>query len=285
MQEFRLGCAVWSYRGWLGGFYPAGSAAKDFLKLYGDRLHAVEGNTTFYAVPSAETVQRWREQTPEEFRFCLKFPKAVTHEGLLMPRLAEAQAFMERVKPLGDRLSCIFAQLPPSYSPSQYGDLKNFLQTVTQAAIPIGVEVRHPQWFAEPHLSQLDTLLSHHNVTKVLLDTRPIYNCPDNPQAQSQRRKPNLPLYPTVTNHQAIVRFISHPNPIYNEQYLQEWLAQIQQWWSAGKSIQFFVHCPVEDHSPHTAKYFQEQLQAASLQIPPLPWQTLTPEPQQLSLF
>lgn len=285
MQEFRLGCAVWSYRGWLGGFYPAGSVARDFLRLYGDRLHAVEGNTTFYSVPSIDTVARWREQTPAEFRFCLKFPRTVTHEGLLTPKLSEAKAFIERVKPLGDRLSCIFAQLPPHYSPGQLADLENFLQTLAPCQIPLGVEVRHPHWFTEPHRSNLDNLLSQHSITKILLDTRPIYNCSDNPQAQSKRRKPNLPVYPSITSHQAIVRFISHPNPEYNQKYLQEWLTQIQQWWATGKSIHFFVHCPIEDHSPHNAKLFQAQLEAAKIPIPKLPWQNLAPEPQQLSLF
>ena len=127
MGNFRLGCAVWSFRGWLGDFYPTGSQSNIFLKLYGDRLKAVEGNTTFYSVPSEETVKRWRDQTPEDFRFCLKFPQTVTHQGLLCPQLAQAEAFVERVKPLGDRLGCIFAQLPPSYSPNQFSDLKNFL--------------------------------------------------------------------------------------------------------------------------------------------------------------
>ncbi|MGA1475539.1 MAG: DUF72 domain-containing protein, partial [Prochlorothrix sp.] len=61
---FYLGCAVWAYRPWVGEFYPPQSQSRDFLSLYGDRLTAVEGNTTFYSVPDAGTVQRWVEQTP-----------------------------------------------------------------------------------------------------------------------------------------------------------------------------------------------------------------------------
>lgn len=285
MQEFRLGCAVWSYRGWLGDFYPSGAVAKDLLRLYGDRLTAVEGNTTFYAVPPGETVQRWREQTPREFRFCLKFPQTVTHQGLLMPRLTDAWAFIERVQPLGDRLGCIFAQLPPNYAPNHYEDLRQFLQELRSCPIQIGIEVRNSHWFEPAPKAQLNQLLTTHNITKVLLDTRPIYNCPDDPQARSQRKKPRLPLHPELTNHLAIVRFISHPNPQYNETYLNEWTQHIQEWWTDHKNIYFFVHCPTEEHSPRTAKYFQEKLENTGISIPPLPWQALPPEPQQLTLF
>ncbi|OKH12737.1 hypothetical protein NIES208_15755 [[Limnothrix rosea] IAM M-220] len=285
MAEFRIGCAVWSYRGWLGNFFPAGSSAQDLLRLYGDRLRTVEGNTTFYAVPSEVTVNRWRIQTPKDFRFCLKFPRTVTHQGLLVPQLSAAQEFMDRVAPLGDRLGCIFAQLPPSYSPAQFDDLKNFFQALTNTGIQLALEVRHLDWFKEPHSLALATWLESQNITKVLLDTRPIYNCPDNPQAKSQRKKPNVPLQQISTSQQAIVRFISHPNFDYSEPYLSAWVEQIAQWLSDNKEIYFFVHCPIEDHSPAIAKKFQQKLEQAQLPVPSLPWQDLPSEPQQLSLF
>ena len=40
----------------------------------------------------------------------------------------------------------------------------------------------------------LDDLLTKLNIARVLLDTRPIYNCPDDPQALSNRQKPKVPL-------------------------------------------------------------------------------------------
>lgn len=74
MDQFWLGCAVWSYKGWVGDFYPTGSRPRDFLSLYSERLNAVEGNTTFYAVPDEKTVHKWVSQTPAIFKFCPKFP-------------------------------------------------------------------------------------------------------------------------------------------------------------------------------------------------------------------
>ncbi|NEQ55712.1 MAG: DUF72 domain-containing protein, partial [Leptolyngbya sp. SIO3F4] len=63
MVNFRIGCAVWAYKDWLGDFYPTGSRTSDFLWLYGQRMTCVEGNTTFYSIPSPEIVQRWASNT------------------------------------------------------------------------------------------------------------------------------------------------------------------------------------------------------------------------------
>ncbi|WP_345343292.1 DUF72 domain-containing protein [Candidatus Villigracilis affinis] len=64
-----LGCPVWSFKGWVGNFYPKGTKSTDFLREYARRLTTIEGNTTFYAVPAPKTIEAWAEQTPETFRF------------------------------------------------------------------------------------------------------------------------------------------------------------------------------------------------------------------------
>src|SRR2546421_206988 len=66
MRPFYIGCAVWAYKEWLGDLFPSGSKSTDFLALYSRRLTTVEGNTSFYAVPNSEVVQRWAAETPEE---------------------------------------------------------------------------------------------------------------------------------------------------------------------------------------------------------------------------
>ena len=113
VQDFYLGCAIWAYKGWLGDFFPPGSVASHFLKLYAQRLTTVEVNATFYSTPTPETVGRWAEQTPEHFQFCPKFPRTVTHAGPLQPHTNEAMDFIQLMQGLGPRLGPIFAQLPP----------------------------------------------------------------------------------------------------------------------------------------------------------------------------
>ncbi|MBD2020543.1 DUF72 domain-containing protein, partial [Leptolyngbya sp. FACHB-36] len=96
-MNLRIGCAVWAYKGWLGDLFPTGSRPSEFLHLYSRRFTTVEGNTTFYSVPDAETVKRWAAETPAGFEFCLKLPKALTHGGLLGPQISGALRFIEQM--------------------------------------------------------------------------------------------------------------------------------------------------------------------------------------------
>ncbi|WP_416670399.1 DUF72 domain-containing protein [Egbenema bharatensis] len=283
-MNFRLGCAVWAYKEWVGQFFPVGSQTRDFLRLYSRRLTTVEGNTTFYSVPDAETIHRWASETPDGFQFCLKLPRSITHAGLLAATLPETLAFLQHVAGLGDRLGPCFAQLPPSYSPAQIGDLMHFLQAYPTQEFPLALEVRHPDWFQEPYASQLTDRLAELGIGRVLLDTRPIYDCPDDPQLYSERRKPQVPLQPTITAPFTLIRYISHPDLAFNQPYLQEWVDRVQQWLLQGTQVYFFVHCPIERYSPLTARSFQQLLDQQGVPVPPLPWNAIE-QPQQLSLF
>lgn len=283
-----LGCAVWSYKGWVGNFYPAKTKPSQFLRLYSEKFATVEGNTTFYAIPQPKTVAKWVEQTSPEFHFCPKFPKEVTHQGLLEQNITIAKNFLRIIQGLGSRAGIVFAQLPPSYSPHYFADLQQFLVTCSEMDLALGVEVRHPEWFQEDHAHRLNQMLNELNTTRVLLDTRPIYNSPDDPQVNSSRRKPNLPLQPAVTNDCALVRFISHPERKYNEIYLHEWANQVDNWVKQGKTVYFFVHCPLEERSPKTAAYFQDLLQKrglATIRTTKTSSNQQTATPTQLSLF
>lgn len=283
-DNFYLGCAIWAYKGWLGDFYPQGSSSSRLLQLYAERLTTVEVNATFYSTPSAETVSRWAEQTPESFRFCPKFPRTVSHAGLLQPHIDEAIDFIQLMQGLGPRLGPLFVQLPPSYGPQQFPDLATFLTEINSSNVSLALEVRHSQWFQPPHADKLNDLLTSLQVGRVLLDSRPIYQGPDNPQLNSQRRKPKLPLQPATTAPFTVVRYISHPQRELNDVFLGNWVNILQTWLRQGINTYFFVHCPVEEQSPRTAQLFQQLLQE-QIMIQPLPWDQLTPPSTQLSLF
>ncbi len=283
-MNFRIGCAVWSYKGWVGDFYPPKSRSSEFLRLYSEVFSTVEGNTTFYAIPNQDTLKRWIVETPLSFKFCLKLPKLLTHQGLLQPSIAGALSFLEQMQTLGNRLGVIFAQLPPSYSPELISDLTTFLEAWAHTQAPLALEVRHPDWFKEPHNNKLTAILEKLGIGRVLLDSRPIYNAPDDAQLHSERRKPNLPVNFSVTAPFSLIRFISHPQQQFNETYLTEWVSFCDRTLRQGTQIYFFVHCPLEVRSPHNARYFHQLLQQHNVPVPPLPWNTID-NPTQLRLF
>lgn len=284
-MSFQLGCAIWAYQDWVGTLFPEGSRPSDFLRLYSRRFTTVEGNTTFYSSPNAATIQRWVQETPDHFQFCLKLPRRITHAGLLTSTRAELTAFLDSMQGLGRRLGPCFAQLPPSYSPARFNDLTAFLTAFPTRDFSLALEVRHPGWFEDVYAHQLNALLQELKIGRVILDTRPIYDCPDDPQQHSQRRKPQLPVRPIVTGQFGFVRYISHPQAAQNQHYFQEWATTIRAWLAQGTQVYFFVHCPVERHSPANARQFQQRLQEQGVPVPLLPWETIEQPPTQLSLF
>ena len=286
---FYLGCAVWAFRDWVGDFYPPGARPGDFLRLYGERFTAVEGNTTFYSIPNSHTVERWAAQTPATFRFCPKIPRAYSHDGELLPHLQDTLTFLETMQGLGPRLGPLFLQLPPSYSPDRLKDLAQFLTGWPREDVPIAVEVRHLEWFQDPYANYLNALLHRLGVGRVLLDTRPMYDGAEeglaDPQFASERRKPKVPLQPKVTAPFGVVRYISHPDLNFNEPYLMEWVPRLQAWLQAGKTLYLFIHCPDEARSPAIARHFYEALKVSYPSLPSLPWDAIVPPASQLSLF
>ena len=204
MANFFIGSAVWAHKDWVGNFFPKGTKQADFLREYAKRLTAVEGNTTFWATPSVETVRRWAEDTPANFRLCPKLPRNVSHAGQLMAHLDEAKRFVDLMRNLGTKLGPLFLQLPPRYSPKLINDLTKFLDAWPRE-VKLAVEVRHLDWFSAPYHEHLNALLRAHDVARVLIDTRPIRDLPEAKieggkvqvlMEQAQERKPDVPLLP-----------------------------------------------------------------------------------------
>ncbi|MGW8250828.1 MAG: DUF72 domain-containing protein, partial [Anaerolineales bacterium] len=89
-----VGCPIWAYKGWVGTFYPESTKPAGYLREYSSRLTTVEGNTTFYAVPSHKTIQGWVAEMPETFRFCPKLPRTISHTGKLEEHIEQADDFI-----------------------------------------------------------------------------------------------------------------------------------------------------------------------------------------------
>lgn len=266
-----IGCPMWGYKEWVGGFFPPRTAARDFLRLYSRRFHTVEGNTTFYALPSSETVRHWAMETPETFHFCPKISRTISHATRLDETKSETLFFVERMRGLRTRLGPIFLQLPPTFTPDQLAQLQAFL-TFWPSDVRLAIEVRHPGFFAEPQTTALNTLLERHQVARVIMDTRPIQVGPPHERQlhQARERKPHLPVQITTTTDFAFVRYIGHPRMEMNDTFFDEWAAHFKQWLTQGLTLYVFCHCPFEEHSPEICTELYSRVRAL-VPLPPLP--------------
>lgn len=272
--DFALGCPMWGYKAWVGDFFPAKTPASDFLRLYSRKLPTVEGNTTFYALPSAETIARWREETPPSFRFCPKVSRDISHAALLDAQQDATLRFIDRMQGLGERLGPIFLQLPPSFSPDHLAQLQRFLDFWPRH-LRLAVEVRHPNFFKPPHAQQLDALLQRYRVARVIMDTRPMRTGSSSEQQmlQARERKPNLPVHIAVCADFVFVRYIGHPRMEINAPFLDQWAQQMGKWLKQGLTVYAFCHCPFEEHSPAICLELYKRVKE-QVQLPSLPWET-----------
>jgi uncharacterized protein YecE (DUF72 family) len=284
-MSISIGCAIWSYPGWVGEVYPPKTPSKDFLRVYSNHFPAVEGNTTFYATPDKVVIDRWISQTPPGFKFCLKFPRAITHNGLLEPYTLPAQAFITQMQELGDKLGVMFIQLPPNYSPEGFADLTAFLTALSRKNVSIALEVRHLDWFKSPHRDRLNELLTRWGIGRVILDSRPIYEANKSGEVVIACKKPRVPIDLTLTVPFSLIRYVSHPVQLANKIWLERWASQIQAWLQQDTQIYIFVHCPIEVKSPINARYLHEILVEKGISIDLLPPRFIDDSPVQLNLF
>ena len=273
MQYF-LGCPEWSRPEWRGHLFPAQARPADFLGEYAQVLSAVEGNTTFYALPRAEVVARWKEATPSNFRFCFKFPRSISHELRLEQAGAQTSEFLTRLAPLEERLGPFMLQLPSDFGRNRWPLLQQFLRQLP-AEFDYAVEVRNLAYFDERETEfALDEFLQRHNVARVLFDTRELMACRHNDAStiEAQRKKPKVPVRFTATNQTPILRFVGHPDNEANYPVLRDWARRVAQWMREGRTPYIFLHTPAENvRAPQLARDFHDFLREEEPSLPPLP--------------
>jgi uncharacterized protein YecE (DUF72 family) len=154
MSNLHLGTIGWSYSFWRGSFYPDKTASKDFLAYYSSKFNTVEVDSTFYRIPNQQAVANWKEQTPDGFRFSLKFPGVITHVKMLKDCQRETSLFLERAAMLKEKLGALLLQFPPSFGVERLSSLANFLGKLPKTQ-PYVVEVRNEGFLNEGFYSVL----------------------------------------------------------------------------------------------------------------------------------
>ncbi len=138
-----IGTQGWSVPGWQGLLYPTGLRPNRRLAIYARVFNSVEVNSTFYALPSPQTVRGWCDDTPAGFKFALKVPRSITHERRLRDSGRELAEFLAVAELFGDKLGPILIQLPPGFGPGALPALSEFLRLLPVDSMRFCVEVRH----------------------------------------------------------------------------------------------------------------------------------------------
>lgn len=138
------GCSGYSFKEWVGEFYPPKTPAKEYLAYYATQLNSVEINHTFRRFPRPELMQTWAEKTPESFKLSFKMNQSVTHRYRLKEVSRPVSDFLENLAPLGPRLGVVLFQLPPFFK-LDLGRLETFLSELPPHP-RFAMEFRHDSW-------------------------------------------------------------------------------------------------------------------------------------------
>jgi uncharacterized protein YecE (DUF72 family) len=264
---------MWTYAPWQGRYLPHPLSPRERLSAYATWCNAVEGNTTFYATPTLDTVKSWAEQTAPDFRFILKLPRPITHERRLEGVDDSMRAFLSAIEPLGPRAHALWIQLPPSFGPADLGALAGFLRRLPREH-RYCVEVRHREFFDDPRAErQLERALGYADAEWATFDTTVLFGSPPTSDAEREAwmKKPRLPRRQRALTAQPVVRYIGRDDNARTVAGWQHWLTPIAEWLREGRSPTVFIHTPDNVDALELARRFHDDVRALVPELEPLP--------------
>lgn len=247
-----VGCAKWNKTD-LKNFYPRGT--KDELTYYSSQFNCIELNATFYRVFAKAQFEKWRDKTPENFRFFPKVVQNVSHWGRLNDVDRVVEEVVHAFGGLEEKLGRAFLQLKDDFAPKDFDRVATFCENWPKA-VPLAMEFRHPDWYGDKTIAEeLYQVLESNNISNIITDT-------------AGRR--DL-VHMRLTTPNCFVRYTG-ANHASDYTRMDDWIERLAIWKEQGiEEVDFFIHQNVELESPLLAAYFVEKLNATlgtDLRIP-----------------
>jgi uncharacterized protein YecE (DUF72 family) len=148
--RIRVGIGGWNYEPWRETFYPKNITQARELEYASSKVTAIEINGTFYRLQKPAVYAKWRDSTPDDFKFSLKAPRYIVQRK----ELATAGNALERflasgLAELGSKLGPVLWQMEP-HKHFDAADLEAFLKllppTVGDQPLKNVLEVRHKSY-------------------------------------------------------------------------------------------------------------------------------------------
>lgn len=147
LRQIHIGTSGWAYPQWKNVFYPSSLKDRDRLSYYAAHFDALEINSSFYRLPAPDFVARWNDAVPDDFRFCFKAWRVITHDKKLRDVQADVRAMLTGLSRARDKCGPLLFQLPPSINAGAAPLLAELLHYVTDNGWRAAVEFRHASWY------------------------------------------------------------------------------------------------------------------------------------------
>jgi uncharacterized protein YecE (DUF72 family) len=240
-----VGCAKWGRKDWVGKIYPEKTKEADFLNLYSKHFNSIELNATFYKLPTRRQTESWRSQVGNDFLFCPKISRSISHIRRLKNVQEITDRFIDGLSGFGNNLGPVFLQPNPQMGPKSLDTITEFVEQFPHDP-GLFLELRHEEWFTnQSALDNIFTTLTKVGAGTVITDASGRRDC----------------LHMRLTKPEAFIRFVG--NGLHPTDYtrIDDWVQRIKTWTTGGiEKIYFFMHQHQELHSPELCKYLIQQL-------------------------
>ena len=238
-NQIHIGTSGWSYKHWAGLYYPDGLKPSGYLSWYAKEFHAAEINTSFYRLPKEKTISDWLQQVPDDFIFCPKMSRYLSH----MKKLHDAEEPVDRFCSIFDemknKMGPVLIQLPEGVR--FHRELtEEFYRTLrAKKAYRFAMEVRHDSWFCDESIK----LMEDFHISLVLAHSR------------------QFPYFEAVTAKDIYVRFHG-PNELYassyNDDFLTDYAQKFKNWQKEEHNIWAFFNNDVNGYAFRNAARIKE---------------------------
>jgi uncharacterized protein YecE (DUF72 family) len=152
MKKLFVGTAGWSYKDWIGSFYPkAQSSSFDWLEFYSHYFNCVEVNASYYTYIAPHTVENWVEKvaTKNDFEFVIKLHQDFTHKRKFTQQNINAITENLDILKNSNRLGGVLIQFPLSFQLNKVNaeHVKELVEIFS--GYDKFIEVRHSSWLIE----------------------------------------------------------------------------------------------------------------------------------------
>jgi uncharacterized protein YecE (DUF72 family) len=232
-----IGTSGWSYKHWMGTFYPPGTKQKDRFPYYQKFFKTVELNSPFYHLPPRQTFEKWKDDVPHDFIYAVKASRFITHMKKLNDAGDSLTRLLDNASGLEEKLSIILFQLPPKWE-INVERFRTFLEKLPKGN-RYTFEFRDQTWYREEIYSLLREFNCAFCIYELAGHVSPI----------------------EITANYVYVRLHGPGDKYqgtYTDEVLAEWAGRCKDWSDTGKDVYVYFDNDQEGFAAFNAIKLQE---------------------------
>lgn len=150
MGQIRVGTVGFSYRDWVGVFYPQGAPSRRQLGIYCEKFDVCELTQFTHQMPDVDRINHFTSQIKTDVRMLVRIHNTFTHCADIAMALSMARYFRKAIEPLYDAQKFAGFVAPFPYAFKNTPERRDYIRELAAAlgfmGLPLQLDFRHPSW-------------------------------------------------------------------------------------------------------------------------------------------